>query len=113
MTDVVHFGVKGMHWGVRKARTKSGKPAKRVMSATERSTRRDKRNRRLALAGVGLIVAGPELMKHSVDIINTIAGHKREEAGRKAAQTIFSDDHGIPSYSTIALEFNRENNTWE
>jgi hypothetical protein len=114
VTYLVHFGVKGMHWGVRKSRTSSStKPTKKPRTAAEKAARKHSRNQRLALAGAALVVAGPELMHHALSIMNTVGGQKREAAGRKAAQAMFSDSHGIPSYSTINLQFNPGNNTWE
>jgi len=114
MTDVVHFGVKGMHWGVRKtAATAPAKTTRKTVTLEQRAAKRRIRNQRLALAGAALIVAGPELMRHSVNVLNSVAGAKREQAGRQAAQNMFSDANGIPSYSTVNLSFNQANNTWE
>jgi hypothetical protein len=114
VTYVIHFGVKGMHWGVRKSRTgASSKVMKKPRTPQEVAARRQARNRRLALAGAALVVAGPELMHHTVTILNTVAGHKREEAGRRAAANIFADSKGIPSFESINLTFNSSSNTWE
>jgi hypothetical protein len=118
VTDIYHFGVKGMRWGVRRERRiekrmRDGRVTRKSAETADTTMRRERRNRNLVLAGATLVVAGPELMRHSINVLNTVAGHRREEAGRKAAQAMFSDSHGVPSYSTINLQFNPGNNTWE
>lgn len=114
MTDIQHFGVKGMHWGVRKAMPgPSGTPAKKVLSPAEKSARRRMHARRIALAGAALIVAGPEVMGHTIDIINSSVGHQRERKGAKVAAGIFADSKGLPNFQAINLTFNSRTNTWE
>jgi hypothetical protein len=110
---IQHFGVKGMHWGVRRGKPPSSRAPKKPRTPQEKAARRQSRNRRLALAGVALLVAGPELMNHSVGVLNTVAGAKREQRGREEAARIFSDTRGIPSFQSINLTFNPSNNTWE
>lgn len=111
MIVIQHFGVKGMHWGVRKNR--SGTTAPKKTKTAAQIAKRNQRNRRLAIAGAALVVASPEIMRHSTDILRTIAGVKMEQNGRKEAQRIFADSHGIPSFETVNLVFNGNTNRWE
>lgn len=111
MTYVVHFGVKGMHWGVRKNRSGTSMP-KKTKTAAQIASRRA-RNRRIALAGAALIVASPEVMRHTTDFIRTVAGAKIEQNGRRETARIFSDSNGIPSFQSVDLTFNGNTNRWE
>jgi hypothetical protein len=137
---IQHFGVKGMHWGVRKvmplapgitrsmhktniqnhgqrgARRINAAVAKGTPLATARSNEsmRRARNRTAALVGAAAILTyGPELSRNVNDLVRTTAGAKREQAGREAAQHIFADNRGITNFESINLSFNPSTNTWE
>ena len=111
MIVIKHFGVKGMHWGVRRNRSGMSAP-KKTKTAAQIAARRS-RNRRIAIAGAALIVASPEVMRHTTDFIRTVAGAKIEQNGRRETQRIFSDSNGIPSFETVNLTFNGNTNRWE
>jgi hypothetical protein len=112
-SELEHFGVKGMRWGVRKNRGGSSASTSKKARTPEEAARR-KRNRRIAIAGAAAVVAyGPTVMVHGTNFLRTLAGVKMEQRGRTATANIFADRNGIPAFETVNLVFNGNTNRWE
>ena len=132
---LVHYGTKGMQWGVRKAhpsyqssqqhvdRGKFGKRGvKRINKRLKRGTTHDRassierRNqiiKRAALITVGALFTKNLLTRVIPGTLSYIAGHKMAAAGAKAAENLFSNSHGLPAAGAINLVFNSAKNVWE
>lgn len=76
MTTVKHFGVKGMHWGVRKDNSNSS-----GLTDEQKAARRDL-YKRLAVAGA--VIAAGLLVQHGPTLLNQVA--QRAEANRNLAK---------------------------
>ena len=68
-----HHGVRGMRWGVRRARSPSGKVSKKPLTSQEKAVRRNK------VIGVAMVTVGAALAA------NMLAGQYRTMKVRSAA----------------------------
>jgi hypothetical protein len=132
---LLHYGVKGMQWGVKRAhpsysstqqhadRKQFGKRgAKRINRRLKRGHDHDravqieKRNRiikRAALISYGAYAAHKIVTVAAPTILGYIAGHKLAAAGAKAAADVLANSHGLPGGGFINLSFNAAKNVWE
>lgn len=131
MGEMVHFGVRGMRWGVRKDRT--GDPAddkrrfgarganriaKRQAKGKTRqqavtTERHIKAAKTTALVVYGAFVAKNFLVRYGPSAINSVAAKRFAKAGAKATAEALADSRGLTSYSAINLTFNAAKNVWE
>ena len=143
MTDVVeHFGVKGMHWGVRKAKPESPRASgysdeayvqdkrkfgdrgvrrinERMHNGTDYASARKaevKRRRNQKLLFAGGYLAARMLLVYGPTLAQAGAqayvGSKHAAAGAKAAANLFSDARGIGAHKIVDLGFNAATNVW-
>jgi hypothetical protein len=112
---LAHFGVKGMHWGKRKIPKQIAVPSQakaKQLTAKERQAKRVKVARQLTIAAAGLAYAAPVLAHFGGVAIDQAVVRKKASNGRKYAEKMFSDSHGIANYDTIRLHQNPTTGNW-
>lgn len=114
LEEVVHFGVKGMHWGVRAQRRidkriANGKTPEQAM----RTEQRRKMIVRTAAVVYAAVIAKNLFEKHGQQLVSSIVTSKLAKNGAKAAANALADSRGLTSYSAISLSFNAAKNIWE
>jgi len=134
-SQLLHYGVKGMQWGVRKAhptyhptqqhadREKFGKRGvKRINKRLnrgkthERASQIERRNqiiKRSVRITAGSVIAAQALHVIGSAVVGGIIGHRVAQAGFRAAETALSESHGLPGGGFINLSFNATKNLWE
>ena len=131
MSELVHFGVKGMRWGVRKDKTGSAaddkkrfgvrgerRIAKREAKGRTReqavtTERRIKTAKIVAVTVYGAFFAKNLIVRFGPEIASSVVAKKVAKNGAKAAANLLADGHGLTNYSTINLAFNAGRNVWE
>jgi hypothetical protein len=83
LEDLQHFGVKGMKWGVRKARAPSTK------SSSDDEVKTGMSNRKKAIIGAavvtGVVVAGLVVAKHKGVTVSSVRNTLQKKVGERAA----------------------------
>lgn len=96
---LMHYGVPGMKWGVRKQRVTSGKTKRR--SSKGSMSEEDKKARRRRNAKIAAGVAGVALSAYGVHKIYT--GRLNNRAAEKAEQ-LLKDNAKMKAYEALAKE---------
>lgn len=147
LDELAHYGVKGMHWGQRKAENAARASLPRAQGYSQRAYNSDKRKfgkkaahrineavlngksvddarkvevnrikKRVAAIYGGYLAArilykvGPTILQMGAE---SYVSKKQEEAGRKAAQDLFSDKRGIGNQKIVDLNFDPVTQTWD
>lgn len=132
--EILHYGVKGMQWGVKKAhpsysgdsqredRKKFGKRGvKRINRNIHRGATRDdaiefEKSRRLKVRVIGGLVVANALYTAAnlaLPSLQNAANARVASSGARAAANVMANKRGLPGGGFVNLTYNAAKNVWE
>lgn len=122
--EVKHFGVKGMHWGVRRAEKAEARVNANVASgmslvqARQAEAERKQKIRKWAITGAAVAVLyAPTLLAYgrvgAQGAANNYVNKKTAQAGAKAAANLMADKRGLANYKIVDVAFDAASGQWK
>ncbi len=123
MTELTHFGIKGMKWGVRRAEKAQARINKHISEgmsvdeATAAEAERKAHNRKLIIAGIAIVALyAPTVLAYSrvgaQKAANNYVAKKTTQAGARATANLLADSRGLSSQKIVDLGFDAVSGKW-